>query len=67
MANFASSYCLLPTIKMNIFHPLGTEAILVHNENTDINLTNETPRCYLALDQSGGGIRARPVHLDTRG
>ena len=27
------------------------------NENSDINLTNETPRGYQALSQSGGGIR----------
>ena len=35
------------------------------NENSDINLTNETPWSYQALDQSGGGIRAWPGHLAT--
>ena len=43
---------------MNIFHQKERGDILVDNEKSDINLTNETPRSYQALNQSEGGIRA---------
>ena len=50
MANFAISHCLQWTEDEHFSPGIGDrdrergEAILVDNENSDINLTNETPR-----------------------
>ena len=45
MANFAISHCLQWTEDEHFSLGIGErEAILVDNENSDTNLTNETPR-----------------------